>query len=232
MTRLLVHVEGQTEETFVNEILAPHLYQFGYSHVNARLLGNSRQRSNRGGIKAWHAVRSDILRHLKSDQESFSTLMVDYYALPHSGPNLWPMRSQSVNLDFANKASVIQQALHEEICAEMGSNFQDGRFIPYIMMYEFEGLLFSNPNGLAKGIGFDHLSPNFQDIRENFDSPEHINDSPQTAPSKRILNLVPEYNKPLQGVLAILEIGLDVIREECPLFDCWVQQLERGCNNP
>lgn len=29
MSRLLVHVEGQTEETFVNAALAPHLYQVG-----------------------------------------------------------------------------------------------------------------------------------------------------------------------------------------------------------
>lgn len=49
--RLLVHVEGQTEESFVNEILAPHLYgNFGYSSVSARLLGNARQRNRRGGI--------------------------------------------------------------------------------------------------------------------------------------------------------------------------------------
>ena len=28
MTRLLIHVEGQTEETFVNEVLGPHLSEF------------------------------------------------------------------------------------------------------------------------------------------------------------------------------------------------------------
>ncbi|MDE2725572.1 MAG: hypothetical protein OXI59_19555 [Gemmatimonadota bacterium] len=37
MTRLLIHVEGETEETFVNEILGPHLYACGYTMVSARL---------------------------------------------------------------------------------------------------------------------------------------------------------------------------------------------------
>ena len=44
MTRLLVHVEGQTEEQFVNELLAPHLYFFGFTKISARLVGNARQR--------------------------------------------------------------------------------------------------------------------------------------------------------------------------------------------
>lgn len=58
MTRRLVHVEGLTEETFVNEALAPHLYRRGITRVSARLIGNARQRSHRGGIKPWTATRN------------------------------------------------------------------------------------------------------------------------------------------------------------------------------
>ncbi|MFN0300689.1 MAG: hypothetical protein ACKVQU_10075 [Burkholderiales bacterium] len=66
MTRVLVHVEGQTEEAFVNEVLAPHLYVWGYTNDGARLVGNARQRDRGGGIRAWNAVRKDILHHLWS----------------------------------------------------------------------------------------------------------------------------------------------------------------------
>ena len=38
--RLLVHVEGQTEETFVKDVLAPHLHRRGYASVAARLVGS------------------------------------------------------------------------------------------------------------------------------------------------------------------------------------------------
>ena len=33
MTRLLICVEGQTEETFVDQVVSPHLYDNGYSRV-------------------------------------------------------------------------------------------------------------------------------------------------------------------------------------------------------
>ena len=76
------------------------------------------------------------------------------------------------------------------------------RFIPYVQMYEFEGLLFSDTLALAKGVNQGRLVDRFKIIRDQFDTPEEINDSPETAPSKRILNLFPEYDKPLHGSLA------------------------------
>lgn len=90
MTRLLIHVEGQTEETFVNEVLGPHLYRQGYTKVGARLMGNARQRDRRGGIRAWSAVRGDIIRHLKEDAGCLVTTMVDYYGLPQTGAGHGP----------------------------------------------------------------------------------------------------------------------------------------------
>lgn len=86
MTRLLVHVEGQTEETFVNKVLAPHLYRIGYSQVGARLMGNARQRSGRGGGRAWSSVRQGIITHLNADTGCIVSMMVDYYGLPQKGP--------------------------------------------------------------------------------------------------------------------------------------------------
>lgn len=94
------------------------------------------------------------------------------------------------------------------------------------MMHEFEGLLFSDATKLGSGIGRPDLSPHFQAIREQFATPEEINDSPLTAPSKRIISLLPSYEKPLMGTLAVLEIGLDAIRQECPLFRAWIERLE------
>lgn len=57
MARLLVHLEGQTEETFVNEILRDYLLAKGYEVVSARIVGNARLRLRRGGIRPWPAVR-------------------------------------------------------------------------------------------------------------------------------------------------------------------------------
>ena len=227
MSRLLVHVEGQTEEAFVNEVLAAHLYGYGYTKVGARLVGNARQRDRRGGIRPWSAVRKDILNHLKEDIGCRSTTMVDYYALPQSGEKAWPGRAAAAQLDFADKAVTVENALLKDICNEMGGDFDHGRFVPYVMMHEFEGLLFSDANRLGQSIGRPDLSPHFQAIRDQFVTPEEINDSPLTAPSKRILDLLPNYEKPLMGTLAVLEIGLDNIRQECPLFRGWLERLEQ-----
>ena len=100
------------------------------------------------------------------------------------------------------------------------------RFIPYVQMYEFEGLLFSHPERLAQGINQSELGCSLQKIRDAFDSPEEINNSPVTAPSKRIGKLFSAYDKPIHGSLAAIEIGLDVIRQECQRFDEWLKKLE------
>jgi hypothetical protein len=226
MTRLLIHVEGQTEEAFVNELLAAHLYRFGYSKVSARLVGNARQRDRRGGIRAWAAVRKDIAQHLQEDAECLSSTLVDFYALPQAGDRAWPGRLQADQLAFADKAAAVENALLADICTALGGGFKASRFIPYVMMHEFEGLLFSNATRLGQGIGRPDLVPRFQAIRDQFASPEEINDSPLTAPSKRILDVYPRYEKPLMGTLAALEIGLDAIRQECPLFRAWLGRLE------
>lgn len=226
MDRLLVHVEGQTEETFVNQILAPHLCNFGYSTISARLIGNARQRVRRGGIRSWSSVRSDILAHIKQDASCLATTMVDYYGLPKTGPEAWPGRNEAGMLAFHHKAASVEAALSADICKEMGSGFNPNRFIPFVIMHEFEGLLFSDCEKFSRGIGQPELAPNFQAIRKQFPTPEEINDSPITAPSKRIEKLVPGYEKPLLGTLAVLEIGLDRIRDECPHFRNWLEKLE------
>jgi len=225
MTRLLVHVEGETEESFVNEVLSPHLYGCGYSRVSARLIGNARLRERRGGIRAWQAVRRDILRHLQEDPQSLSATFVDFYALPAGGDGAWPGRAQAVRLPFAQKPGSVEAGLLADIEGALGFAL-NGRFIPHVVMHEFEGLLFSDPQGFGVGIGHPELAPRFQAIRDQFNSPEEINDSPMTAPSKRVTALVPAYQKPLHGTLAALEIGLARMRAECPLFDAWVERLE------
>src|SRR5271169_3464357 len=103
MARLLVHVEGETEETFVNEILSSYLVTHGYESVSARLLGNARQRSRRGGIRPWTAVRKDIIRHLKEDRRCITKTMIDYYGLPSSGDRAWPGRAQAASLEVTER---------------------------------------------------------------------------------------------------------------------------------
>ena len=228
MSRLLVHVEGETEETFVNELLRPYLHDRGYSAVSARLIGNARQRIRRGGIEGWAEVRKDILGHLKQDVGCFATTMVDYYGLPQSGNRTWPGRKTAGGITFAKKAKTVENALLADIRQRMGGTLNPDRFIPYVMMHEFEAMLFSDCEGFGRGIGREDLVQPLQAIRDQFANPEEIDDSPDTAPSKRIGHLVPDYQKPFMGNLAALEIGIHAIRRECPHFEEWLERLERS----
>jgi hypothetical protein len=225
MARVLVHVEGETEEAFVNEILTAHLLACGYERVSARLVGNTRLRDRRGGIRGWSAVRKDIIRHLKEDPGCIATTMVDYFGLPHAGDKAWPGRAQAATLPVADKARHVEAALLNDVLEEMGGRFDRRRFVPFVVMHEFEGLLFSDCEAFARGVGREGLADSFQAIRDQFDTPEEINDSPVSAPSKRVAALIPGYVKPLLGNLAALEIGLDKIRAACPHFRAWLSRV-------
>ena len=223
MARLLIHVEGQTEESFVNEVLRDHLVARGFHAVDARIVGNARIRQRRGGIRAWHSVKKDIVSHLRDDQTCIATTMVDYYGMPEA----WPGRELAKDLRSAEeKAARVEAAVMNDVAAEMGNSFDARRFVPFVVMHEFEGLLFSDCASFSRAIFRPDLELSLRQIRDQFATPEEINDSPDTAPSNRVKNLVPGYEKPLLGVLAVLEIGLARIREECPHFGSWLRQLE------
>ena len=226
MARLLIHVEGQTEEDFVNEVLKDHLKAKGFDTVAAHIVGNARLRRQRGGIRPWPSVKKDIIHHLREDPACIATTMVDYYGLPQQAAAAWPGRANATSLETEAKASTLESAIRDDIGLEMGGRFDRGRFVPFVVMHEFEGLLFSDCAAFGRGINHPELESSFKSIREQFTSPEDINDSPITAPSKRIAGLLPEYQKPFHGVLAILEIGLHRIRAECAHFDMWLKRLE------
>lgn len=225
MARLLIHVEGQTEEDFVNEVLQGYLRPKGFESVSARIVGNARLRQRRGGIRPWPTVKREIISHLKQDGSCLATTMVDYYGLPKGGNEGWPGRDTAQG-SSAEKAAHIEAALEADLVQEMDWRFNPRRFVPFIVIHEFEALLFSDCAAFSHGIGQPQLAPRFQAVRDEFETPEDINDSPITAPSKRIAALIPGYEKPLLGVLGILSIGLEQIRAQCVHFDRWLTRLE------
>jgi hypothetical protein len=130
MPRLLIHVEGQTEEDFVNVVLRDHLIHAGYQSVSARIIGNARLRRLRGGIRPWPRVKKDIINHLRQDSGCLSTTMVDYYGLPREGDAAWPGRAEAAQLETSKKASHVQDALLRDLLRDIGTGFNPDRFHP------------------------------------------------------------------------------------------------------
>ena len=223
MIRVHIICEGQTEEMFVNELMRSPFAAKGID-LRPSLVGKP---GHKGGNFKFERLLGDVRSRLSGDTQSYCTTFFDFYGLPEDFPG---KRVLPANASIHDKASAVNSALDEKLKDHLGEE-PARRFIPFIQMYEFEALLFSNAKAFAAGIDKPNLEDSFQAISDSFDSPEHINDSPQTAPSKRVLQLVTGYEKPLMGSLAAIEIGLNTIRQECRLFNEWVTQLEGLASN-
>jgi len=81
------------------------------------------------------------------------------------------------------------------------------------------------PGRFAAAINQPQLALRFQQVRDNFPTPEDINDDSLTAPSKRIRAAFPQYSKVLHGTVAAQAIGVATMRQECPHFREWLDHL-------
>ncbi|MDE0233671.1 MAG: DUF4276 family protein [bacterium] len=216
---LRIVVEGQTEETFVNEILKPYLSGFSVD-VSAHVL-NPIERSDKGqpgGLNSYGQVKKEINLWLKTDQDENArvTTMLDLYELTDDFPGY---RDAALHSDPCRRVQALEDALAEE----MGDN----RFIPYIQLHEFEALLLSDPRKFESWFYncMDGIA-NLVEMVAGFPSPEHVNDD--DPPSKRInrelLNY--KYYKRIAGLSAAKQIGLPTLRAKCAHFAKWLAELE------
>lgn len=215
MKRLFIFVEGQTEEAFVKELMAPYFIQNGIYDVRPVIIQTSK--GHKGGFVNYEHLKNDILRLLKSQgQDVVVTTFVDFFRCPEL-PN---------QKDIEALPSHIKRV--EEMEKSISDDINDWRFIPYIQLHEFEALLFSAVNGFE--IYFeDQVSNEIQGIIDSFDNPEEINSSPETAPSKRLIRIIPYYDKVIYGNIVALEIGLPTILARCPRFRGWIDCLIHRC---
>jgi hypothetical protein len=219
MSRVYIVVEGQTEEAFVNDVLGPILHPQGV-YPYPCLIGRP---GHKGGRVSYERAKRDVTLFLKQDQTAFCTTMFDFYGL---GPG-FPGKSPPGNLPGAQQVAGIEAAIKADLLATLPAALGvEARFLPYLQLHEYEGLLFSDPEAFARGIYEPNLIPIFKRIRDEFPTPEDINDDPDTAPSKRVVAAHPAYRKPLYGALAALAVGIETMRRECPRFNQWVGRLE------
>jgi hypothetical protein len=222
MIRLHMVVEGQTEEAFVKRVLLEHLGALNIiTDVRCVQTGRKRGRTYRGGIVSYAKLKNDLQRWMKEDQnpEAWFTSMVDLYALPEDFPGF--SQGEAFN-DPMQRVELLEQAFAQDIA--------DHRFIPYLQLHEFETLVFVDPSKLdLEFIGRDLAIQALMRIRNQFATPEDIDDGEDTAPSKRIIKELPEYSgrKVTAGPRIAEAIGLDALRKECSHFDSWLIKLEQ-----
>lgn len=218
MARIIIIGEGQTEQEFCNDVLQPYFNQKGIYLQNATI------KKTGGGIVKWEALKHQIETHLKQDREVIVTLLIDFYGITsnHLFPN-WDVAQVLISKDKYEAIKLLENSMLDSVDKALFH-----RFIPYIQLHEFEGLLFSNPDIFLSNFEpneFKDLSYLHQTIAEH-SNPEMINDGYHTAPSKRLKRILSGYDKIVYGSLIAQEIGLDIIREKCIGFNNWIEKLE------
>lgn len=214
MTRAYVLVEGQTEEAFVTELLVSRYARIGLYLIPILVRTSP---GHRGGIISYAKVKPQIEKLCKQDAGAHVTTLFDLYALPDDFPG-----KGSPTYAVLKNGQQKAEFLERELAGDIGQS----NFIPNLLVHEFEALLFTRIESFEPWTddvrGLDPL----RTIRRTA-PPEDINDSPQTAPSKRIQSVMPNYQKTFHGPLIACDIGLDSIRAACPHFNNWLNTIER-----
>jgi hypothetical protein len=222
--RVLILVEGQTEERFVKDVLAGEFYAKQLYFIPT-LLVTKRVKDGpnfKGGVTCFAKFENDARRLLRSAGGALVTTMLDYYRLPTDFPG---MSTRPRN------GTPVQRVTHVE--AAVANYFgSPSNFFPFFALHEFEAWLFSSTNELPRVMTELHKQAQFAKIRAGVKTPEEINERPDLAPSKRIEALFPAYKKTLHGPTVVSRIGLNKIRSECPHFNGWLRKLEAFAVGP
>ena len=198
MVRLAISVEGPTEERFIKMVMVPYLQQKEIYAIPFTL-------GRAGGNVSFRRISKD-LNNLAGSFDKVTTLY-DFYG-------------------FRDKAAGDDKTSLEQKIVECVARPLRGKIIPYIQMHEFEGILFSSPEAIENNIRQPGLAEWAGTILQQFDNdPEKINDSKETAPSKRLLRET-GYIKTVHGPNIAQEIGLTVLRAKCAGFGEWLDRLE------
>ncbi len=221
MLEVIVFAEGQSDEKFIKMVVAPVLRQLNV-FIKPEILRTSQE--SRGGAVSFDRLKLYARNTLRQKPGAFLTTFLDLYGLETNFPGYEQAKTRA---DVYERAGCIEGAMHESIVKYVGC--QPNRFIPHIQPYEFEGLLFSDVAALVKvEPDWQYQLGQLQKVRSDFQTPEHINDSYETKPSKRLEKILnPKYKKTRHGPLIADSIGINNIEVECLHFRAWVDRLRQ-----
>lgn len=213
MKTVYIYCEGQTEESFVNNILCPYfinvdIYVIPIIHKTKKTPTGY----YKGGVvNGYASIKKEIIK-LCNNSNAFVTTMFDYYGMPDDTPEIKHSDSNIYNcIEFIEKT--------------INNDINRRNFAFNFLLHEFEGLLFSEPQAFSI-IADNEAVSELQLMRDEANTPEHINNSPLTAPSKRIKSVIENYSKVRQGIIVAKTIGIDKMLTECKHFEAWINRIK------
>ncbi len=214
MKNVFIYCEGQTEESFVNTILYPYFAKMDI-YVTPIIHKTKRTpiKSYKGGVIDYKPIKEEILKLCKNPNV-FVTTMFDYYGMPSNTPSI-----DYADIDLYSRIEYIERAITDDI----GAN----NLAFNLLVHEFEGLLFSDTQAFST-IANEKAVEQLQAMRASAETPEHINNSVNTAPSKRIESVISNYTKVRQGIIVAKKIGIDKMLSECKHFAAWINKIKNA----
>lgn len=208
MKRLVFIVEGDTEIVLVQNLIVPYLVELGFRNaMHAQTIITNRKQHKKGGVVSYGKFKNEISRTLAQGNVIVTTF-IDFFRLPNDFPGY---------TGNSLKVGEIEKAIHKDFG-------NDPDFIPYIQCHELEALMFSDRSGFELVIDDDLQLQQIDAIIKEFPNPEDINNSPDTAPSKRLKKIF-NYDKTGDGELIFDMIGIENMINKCPRFAGWLESL-------
>jgi len=206
MIRIAISVEGHTENEFCKKVLTP-FFRTHNIEMTPIIISTSKDkcgRKHKGGCINIDRIKSEIEKLLSS--YDYVTTLYDFYGFSDRP---------------TNDVNELEKIIYDF--------FSNRKFIPYIQKYEFETLLFSKPEYFEEYFGNDKVSKAMKKMIDEKIDIELINDSPHTAPHKRLEQLFEieneKYDKVFHGEGIAFDIGINDIRKNAKRFNNWVEKL-------
>lgn len=210
MKRLVFIVEGDTEIILINKHIVPYLINRGfYNTVTAQTIVTNRKQHKKGGVVSFGKFENEVIRTFAQGNVIITTL-IDFFKLPTDFPGYTNNSHQIVDIENA-----IWEHFH-----------RNPNFIPYIQRHELEALMFSGREGFELVVDDERKLRQIYQILDQYVNPEDINNSPETAPSKRLQKIF-GYDKVDDGELIFGMMTIESIIEKCPRFADWISKIER-----
>ncbi len=216
--KVLVLCEGPTEERFVKSVLNPYLYtkEIFLTPTIIKTKKEVRGPDHKGGINSYVQVKRDLIPLCNDTSADIVTTLIDYYGLPSDFPGY----NERPNGTCYQRVEFIENQFNTDI--------NQARFLPYLQLHEFEALVFASAEKLS--VAFVNKYREILQvvaINESFASPEEINENPNSAPSKRLKRIFPDYQKIFHSQLILSQTSIEDLRNRCSHFNSWLTKLER-----
>lgn len=221
MKKIFVITEGQSETNFVNKVMMPYFAGRCILIPNTVVTKTDIKygKMYKGGVSDYNQIRKTLSKALSSaasDPDSYVTTMFDFYGLPTDVPGVLDAEKEN---DPYEKVRIIEKAILEN------EKYDEYFFFPYIELHEFEAMIFSDVTKLEEAY-FEYNLASLKECVNEQSNPELINNGEETAPSKRIINCIKNYDKANVGVDVLGKIGIENIARKCRHFADWMKRIE------